>query len=83
MPHDADDLEARATTVSPTDAAERLGVKASTLANWRCSGGGPAYIKVGGRVRYRLVDLADWLDAQTRLSTSGTRDGKSPRSEEE
>lgn len=66
----AQTLDARATTVGPEDAAERLGVQRSTLDNWRWSGAGPRYVKVGGRVRYRLADLAAWLDAQTRTSTS-------------
>ncbi len=68
-----DQLDARARTVSPAEAAERLGVERSTLDNWRWSGGGPGYLKVGGRVRYRLADLADWLDAQSRSSTSDGR----------
>ena len=68
-----DQLDARATTVSPVEAAERLGVERSTLDNWRWKGGGPRYLKVGGRVRYRLADLADWLDAQSRSSTSDGR----------
>ncbi len=66
----ASTLEARATTVAPKEAAARLGVEASTLANWRWKGGGPRYIKVGGRVRYRLCEIAQWCDAQSRSSTS-------------
>lgn len=66
-----EDIDARATTVSPDEAAHRLGVKASTLHNWRWSGRGPRYIKCGGLVRYRIVDIADWLDAHARSSTSG------------
>lgn len=65
-------LDARARTVNPEEAAERLGLEASTLANMRWRGGGPPYLKVGGRVRYRLSDLADWLDEQIRRSTSDT-----------
>lgn len=71
MVQDGERLEARATTVSPREAAERLGVQPSTLANWRWNGGGPRYLKVGGRVRYRLHDLAQWLDSRLRFSTSG------------
>ena len=71
MTYDGNRLESRATTVSPEDAADRLGVQPSTLANWRWTGGGPRYLKVGGRVRYRLFDLAEWLDARARSSTSG------------
>ena len=33
-----------------------------TLADWRCKGTGPAYIKVGRLIRYRLDDLDAWLD---------------------
>ena len=68
--HTLEDLEARATTVSAGEAARRIGWKASTLANARWKGSGPPYLKIGGRVRYRLCDIADWLDSQTRASTS-------------
>ena len=64
------DLEARATTVAPQEAAQRIGWKPETLANSRWKGSGPPYLKIGGRVRYRLSDLADWLDQQARVSTS-------------
>ena len=63
-------LDERSITVSPKEAADRLGCTPETLANWRWSGRGPCYVKVGGRVRYRLADLADYLDTQTRNSTS-------------
>ena len=79
MTQHSDRLEARATTVSPEHAADRLGVQPSTLANWRWNGGGPRYLKVGGRVRYRLHDLAEWLDARVRSSTSG-RSGRAEAS---
>jgi len=65
-------LEDRTVTLAPEEAARRLGVEASTLANWRWNGSGPSYCKVGGRIRYRVGDLASWLDAQTRRSTSDT-----------
>lgn len=57
-------------TVSPEETGDRLGVEESTLGNWRWSGRGPLYVKVGGRFRYRLCDITDWLDQQTRKSTS-------------
>lgn len=62
--------DARATTISPREVAARLGVTVTTLANWRWKGGGPAYLKVGGRVRYRIGELAAWLDEQVRASSS-------------
>ena len=63
-------LDQRATTVSPSDAAKRLGLTVGTLANLRYRGGGPAFIRVGNRIRYRLSDLAAWLDKRVRTSTS-------------
>lgn len=64
------DLNARASTVSPQECAQRLGIRVSTLSNMRWSGRGPTYIKVGGRVRYRLVDVAQYLDSHSQSSTS-------------
>lgn len=48
------------------DAAALLGLSVRTLEGWRYKGQGPAYVKIGGRVRYRHQDLDAWLDAQTR-----------------
>ena len=31
-----------------------------TLANWRSSGEGPAYTKIGGRVLYAVVGVTAW-----------------------
>ena len=69
-PSAVQDLKARATTVSPAEAAQRYGLQESTLANWRWCGRGPQHVKVGGRVRYREIDLANWLESQLRQSTS-------------
>lgn len=63
-------LNDQAMTVGVSETAERLGVTPETLANWRYRGFGPRFIRVGGRVRYRLSDIATWLDDQTRTSTS-------------
>lgn len=76
-----DDLNARASTVSPEECAHRLGIRVSTLSNMRWTGRGPTYIKVGGRVRYRLVDIAEYLNSHARSSTSerthlSTRNGE-------
>ena len=56
-------------TIAPDAAASRLGVTPETLANWRWRGDGPRYVRVGRRVRYRLADLLDYLDRQSRDST--------------
>jgi len=47
------------------EAAEYLGLKPQTLAVWACRQEGPAYVKVGRSVRYRQIDLDDWLERQT------------------
>jgi hypothetical protein len=51
-------------------AASLLGVSPRTLEYLRTKGGGPQFVKVGKRVRYRDVDLRAYLDAQTRKSTA-------------
>ena len=63
-------LDERATTVSAEDAATRLGCTPATLANKRYEGKGPVFCKVGSKVRYRLSDIAFFLDSCTRSSTS-------------
>ena len=37
----------------------------STLAQWRCDGRGPAYVKIGQRIAYRGADLNAWLESRT------------------
>ena len=47
-----------------------FGVKPKTLANWRCKGAGPAFVKVGHQVRYRPEDLKAFLDSRVFKSTA-------------
>lgn len=56
--------------LDPGETAVYLGVAVQTLARWRCEGGGPAFLKLGSRVRYERADLDLWLDARRRRSTS-------------
>jgi predicted DNA-binding transcriptional regulator AlpA len=51
-------------------AAAKTGLSVSTLNKLRCSGGGPAFLKLGRAVRYKPVDLKDWLDSRRVMSTS-------------
>lgn len=37
--------------------AKRWGVAQKTLENWRSLGQGPAYLKLGGRIMYRMADI--------------------------
>lgn len=45
--------------------SERIGIECTTLQNWRWSGKGPRYVKVGRLVRYNLADVLAWLAANT------------------
>jgi len=51
-------------------AAEYLGVTSRHLENIRWRGGGPAFHKLGGSVRYLLEELDAWA-GEARTSTSG------------
>jgi hypothetical protein len=53
--------------------AQGVPVAARTLSNWRWAGGGPPFVKVMRRVRYRRADILAWAQAQIsepRRSTS-------------
>lgn len=47
------------------DVSIMTGFTESTLANWRASGSGPRYVKIGSAVRYRIEDFEEWLSAST------------------
>ena len=48
-----------------SEAAEFLGLTANTLMAWRSrKQPGPAYIKVGGRVKYDVRDLLAYLESR-------------------
>lgn len=51
------------------EAASFLNLKQSTLEAWAVRGGGPAFVKFGRAVRYRLSDLEKFIEAQTRKNT--------------
>ena len=50
--------------LSSADVAELLDVSTRTLEFWRYVGKGPAYVRVGRRVRYRPADVEAYLEAQ-------------------
>jgi len=43
-------------------AARFMGLKESTLEQWRVYGKGPEFVKMGRSVRYRVRDLQQYLD---------------------
>ena len=53
------------------DAAQYLGLTASTLEKMRLSGNGPRFIRLGARaVGYTIGDLDSFIEAGRRFSTS-------------
>mgnify|MGYP001259696266 CR=1 FL=1 len=52
--------------VNNINAANRIGIAPATLQYWRTTGAQKVpYIKVGGRVMYRILDLDKWLEDHT------------------
>ena len=52
------------------DAAAYLGVQEPTLETWRCLGRGPAFVKIGRLVRYRVADLDQYIESRRVNSTA-------------
>jgi predicted DNA-binding transcriptional regulator AlpA len=53
--------------VRPPEAASLLAVSLSLLKKWRMAGGGPRFVRLGGRaIGYRRVDLLAWVEGLTR-----------------
>ena len=50
--------------------ATRWDVSEATLERWRTEGIGPKYLKLGGRVLYRLVDIEGFESSCLMTSTS-------------
>lgn len=56
--------------ITPDTLAERLGAKRRTVDEWRITGQGPAFIRVGRSVRYAPEAVDDWLRSRQHVSTS-------------
>jgi predicted DNA-binding transcriptional regulator AlpA len=55
---------------TPAEAAEKLGVAVSTLANWRSSGHGPVSVRIGRNVWYFASDIEAWLQQEHKKATA-------------
>jgi Helix-turn-helix domain len=53
--------------VSTKELSEIWGVAESTLRYWRCAEIGPAYVKLGGRIKYDLADVERYVRANKRM----------------
>lgn len=58
------------TCLNQTELAARWSISARTLERWRWTGEGPAFLKIGGRVVYRLEDVQAYEQARQRRSTA-------------
>lgn len=69
--------------LSQKELARRWGISHRTLERWRYEGTGPAYLKLGGRVLYRLADIEDHetsrLHLSLKISDAATRAGHTSR----
>jgi excisionase family DNA binding protein len=58
--------EIKSVLITATAAAEYMGISPATLQYWRSmSTHKIPYIKVGGRVLYRISELEKWLESRT------------------
>lgn len=56
-------------TLCTKQAARLLGCSNRTLEDWRLRGDGPRFLKLGRSVRYRMADLAAFMDKRTFSNT--------------
>lgn len=56
--------------LTESEAALRLRLKVKTLQNFRVTGAGPRFVKIGRSVRYRTCDLQTFIEAGVRRSTA-------------
>ena len=54
------------------EASEYLRIAVATLRRWRWAGKPPRFLKIGAAVRYDPADLAAFIEAARRTSTSDT-----------
>jgi len=62
-----DQRNRRRQLVSTKELSELWGVPESTLRYWRCAEIGPTYVKLGGRIKYDLVDVERYVRANKRM----------------
>jgi hypothetical protein len=56
-------------SLTPQEVAHRLRIQTVTLRLWRVQNRGPVFFRCGRRIRYRVVDLNQWISEN--LSNSG------------
>ena len=56
--------------INEHEAARILGLSVKTLRRWRWAGRPPHFLKIGSAVRYDPVELATFIEAARRTSTT-------------
>jgi predicted DNA-binding transcriptional regulator AlpA len=56
--------------LNQTEAAELLRLSQRTLERLRCVGGGPRFVRLRGSVRYRIMDIEEWIALRVVSNTS-------------
>ncbi len=64
--------------LSQMELSDRWGISHRTLERWRWLGEGPPYLKIGGRVVYRLEDIERYERECLRLADSEPALGAAP-----
>lgn len=49
-------------------------ISSGTLANWRCQGKGPPFVKFGSKVLYPVKELEAWETAHTYAAANGNEE---------
>ncbi len=62
------------TCLNQIDLARRWRISPRTLERWRWLGEGPRYLKLGGRVLYRVADIEAYEQSIVRLITSDSKE---------
>ena len=71
-PHETVPSDLKLVLLNQKQLAKLLGCSARTLERQRLEGSGIPFLRVGSLVRYRLLDVSIYLEAQRRRSTSDT-----------
>ncbi|MGB6325420.1 MAG: helix-turn-helix domain-containing protein [Methylocella sp.] len=58
------------THLNQVELSRRWSISPRTLERWRWLGEGPQYLKIGGRVVYRLDDVEEYEAQRVRTSTA-------------
>jgi Helix-turn-helix domain len=67
------DTQMKAICMNQLELAVRWKISHRTLERWRWTGEGPKFLKVGGRVVYRLSDIEEYEAAIIRSCTKDNR----------